>query len=210
MSLYSRIVYQKKKYNLRKIKIPPVNNIIFSENSSEHWAFLFVEDLNVLDLGIGRWGVNEVEETSPAFFKNNKAKKIIGIDCDKNEVNFFKEHFSKNYHDESEFRCMHIKNRNDLAFLLSENEINVIKCDIEGGEINLFKLKLQEYLTLQHVAIEYHSAVLLRQLLKVNNLQWKFNVINHSIFSQNLNMGVITLSRFNSNEVSDKGRNRKK
>lgn len=195
MSLYNRIVYQKKKYDLRKIKIPAVNNIIFSENSSEHWPFLCVDGLNVLDLGMGRWGVNKVEETSPVFFKNNKAKKIIGIDCDKNEVDFFKEHFSNNYQDESEFRCMYIKSSNDLSLLLSENDINVIKCDIEGGEINLFKLKLQEYSTLQHVAIEYHSRVLLRQLLNVNNLQWKFNVINHSIFSQNLNMGVITLSR---------------
>jgi hypothetical protein len=90
---------------------------------------------------------------------------------------------------------MFIKNSNDLSFLISENDINVIKCDIEGEEINLFKLKLQEYQALKHIAVEYHSPVLLRQLLNVNSLQWKFKVVNHSIFSQNLNMGVVTLSR---------------
>jgi len=195
MSLYNRITYQKKKYDLRKVIIPPVNHIIFSENSSEHWPFLWVDGMNVLDLGIGRWGVNNLKETSPVFFKNKNAKKIIGIDCDKNEVDFFKKYFSNNYSDESEFTCMFINNSNDISFLIFENDINFIKCDIDGEEINLFKLKLQEFSTLQHLAIEYHSTVLLRQLLNVNNLEWKFKVINHSIFSQNLNMGVITLSR---------------
>lgn len=195
MSLYHRIAYQKKKYDLRKIEIPAVTNIIFSENSSDHWPFLNVSGLNVLDLGIGRWGVDKIEETSPVFFKNKNAKKIIGIDCNNKEVHFFKKYFSDNYQDESDFRCLYIKRSTDLSLLLSENDINVIKCDIEGEEVNLFKLKLQEYPSLQHIAIEYHSTVLLRQLLNVNNLQWKFKVINHSIFSKNLNMGVITLSR---------------
>ena len=195
MSLFQRIAYQANRYRLRKIKIPPVNNIIFSENSSEHWPFLCVNGLNVLDLGIGRWGVNNLEETSPVFFKSKHAKKIIGIDCERNEVEFFEKYFSNNYSDESVFKCMFIKNSNDLSFLISENDINVIKCDIEGEEINLFKLKLQDYPSLQHVAVEYHSTVLLKQLLNVNNLQWKFKLINHSIFTQNLNMGVITLSR---------------
>ena len=195
MSLVQRIAYQTKKYKLRKIKIPPVNNIIFSENSSEHWPFLSVDGLNVLDLGIGRWGVNEIAETSPVFFKNKNAKKIVGVDCDENEVAFFDKYFSNNYTDESVFKCKFIKSSKDLSFLISENDINVIKCDIEGEEINLFKLKLQEYSLLQNIAIEYHSTVLLRQLINVNDLEWKFKVINHSIFSQNLNMGVITLSR---------------
>jgi len=195
MSLYHRIAYQKKKYDLRKIEIPAVTNIIFSENSSDHWPFLNVSGLNVLDLGIGRWGVDKIEETSPVFFKNKNAKKIIGIDCSNKEVHFFKKYFSDNYQDESDFRCLYIKRSTDLSLLLSENDINAIKCDIEGEEVNLFKLKLQEFSTLRHIAIEYHSPVLLRQLLNVNNLQWKFKVINHSIFSQNLNMGVITLSR---------------
>jgi hypothetical protein len=195
MSLYHRIAYQKKKYDLRKIEIPAVTNIIFSENSSDHWPFLNVNGLNVLDLGIGRWGVDKIEDTSPVLFKNKNAKKIIGIDCNNKEVHFFKKYFSDNYQDESDFRCLYIKRSTDLSLLLSENDINVIKCDIEGEEVNLFKLKLQEYPSLQHIAIEYHSTVLLRQLLNVNNLQWKFKVINHSIFSKNLNMGVITLSR---------------
>jgi hypothetical protein len=195
MSLYQKIAYQTKKYQLRKINIPPLNNIIFSEKSSEHWAFLPVDGLNVLDLGIGRWGVDKIEETSPVFFKNKNAKKIIGVDCDKNEVEFFEDYFSKNYSDGSMFKCMFIKNSHDLSLLISSNNINGIKCDIEGEEINLFKLKLQDYPTLQHVAIEYHSTVLLRQLLNVNNLQWNFKVVNHSVFSQNSNMGVITLSR---------------
>ena len=145
MSLYHRIAYQKKKYDLRKIEIPAVTNIIFSENSSDHWPFLNVNGLNVLDLGIGRWGVDKIEETSPVFFKNKNAKKIIGIDCNNKEVHFFKKYFSDNYQDESDFRCLYIKRSTDLSLLLSENDINAIKCDIEREEVNIFKLKLQEY-----------------------------------------------------------------
>lgn len=195
MSLLKKVSYQIRKYNLRKLSLPPVDTIIFSENSSEHWPFLNVINMNVLDLGIGRWGTTNTNETSPIFFKQKLAKKIIGVDADSKEVDFFRNYFTQHYHDKSSFIHKYIKTPQELFLLISENKINSIKCDIEGAEINLFKLKLQQFASLQHLAIEYHSPLLLKQLIKANNTEWKFKIINHSIFSRQSNMGVITFSR---------------
>jgi hypothetical protein len=195
MSLLKRISYQIKKYKLRKLTLPPVDTIIFSENSSDHWPFLNVVGMNVLDLGIGRWSTTDINEASPIYFKHKTANKIIGVDSDKNEVEFFRNYFTEHFRDKSIFINAYINTPKELFLLISENNINSIKCDIEGAEINLFKLKLQEFPNLHHVAIEYHSPLLLKQLVNSNNNEWKFKIINHSIFSRHSNMGVVTLSR---------------
>jgi hypothetical protein len=195
MSLLKRVLYQIRKFNLRHVGLPPVDNIIFSENASEHWSFLRVEHMNVLDLGIGRLGKIKIEETTPVHFMIKNAKKIIGVDTNKDEVDFFTNYFNENYRGRSIFIHKFIKNSQDLFSLISEHNISAIKCDIEGAEVNLFKLKLQDFHSLQHIAIEYHSPLILKQLIKVNNLEWNFKVINHSIFPEYFNMGVVTLSR---------------
>lgn len=192
MSFIKRVLYQVRKYQLRKIILPHVNSIIFSENSSEHWSKLNVDEMTVLDLGIGRWGTNNISETSPVYFKNKNAVLIVGVDSDKNEVDFYKQYFSENYSDGSIFINKVIDNSEELYSLISNYKINAIKCDIEGAEIYLIKLKLQEFGSLKTVAVEYHSPLLLKQIINVNSLEWKFDIIDHSIFSAHPQMGVIT------------------
>jgi hypothetical protein len=199
--LRKKFINPVRKYRLRRIKLIPVQNIIFSENSSEHWQWLKVDGMNVLDLGCGLYDVKDVFESSPIYFKNKNAKKIIGIDRNNKEVDFFNNYFSQTYQDESMFVNKFIDNKRQLSSLITKNQINSIKCDIEGGEIHLFKLKLQRYSLIQHVAIEYHSILLLRELINVNNTEWNFKIINHSIFTSQRNMGVVTLSKLNEIKV---------
>lgn len=193
MSILKSISYQLEKFNLRKIKLPRVDGIIFSENSSDHWQFVTVNEMNVLDLGFGRWGINEVAETSPVYFKSKNAIKIIGVDANNGEVEFFQKYFSENFDDGSTFICKYVKSSEDIGSLISKYGINTIKCDIEGAEIHLYDLKLQNYPSVKYVSIEYHSLVLLKKLLLVNNTEWQFEIINHSIFSEESHMGVVTL-----------------
>ncbi len=87
--LRKKFINPVRKYRLRRIKLIPVQNIIFSENSSEHWQWLNVDGMNVLDLGCGLYDVKDVFESSPIYFKNKNAKKIIGIDRNNKEVDFF-------------------------------------------------------------------------------------------------------------------------
>ena len=194
MAFLQKIKYQKRKYELRGIVTPPVTNIIFSEDSSQHWKFLEVANFNVLDLGFGRWGVSNLNETSPIFFKNRGAKKIIGVDLDEGEINYFKEYFKTNFKDDSVFKKIYINNPNHIDQLIKEQEINIIKCDIEGAEINLFKLDFKQYESLVGLAIEYHSPVLLKELILWNKKN-KLDIIDHSIFSEHPQMGVISLRK---------------
>lgn len=196
-----RLINQIRKFKLRKIKLLPIENIIFSENSSEHWNLLDVEGMNVLDLGCGRYLVENISESSPVYFKNKNANKIIGVDYDDKEVKFFNSYFSRVYKDESIFLKKFINSSKKLSSLITEHSVNTIKCDIEGSEIYLFKLKLQCYPSIRQVSIEYHSPLLLKELLNINNLEWKFNIINHSIFSRQRNMGVVTLSKANPEDL---------
>ncbi len=195
MSIVSKIAYLRKKYQLRNIAALPVHHLIFSENSSDHWQHLEVNNRNVLDLGIGRWGTADLEETSPIYFKNCGAQQIIGVDGNAEEVKFFDQYFKNTFHDRSSFIHRYVNKPEDISKLIQAHDINAIKCDIEGAEIYLFRIKLNAYPTIEEVAIEYHSPFLLKQLIAVNTKEWHFIVKDHSIFSENPHMGVVTLSR---------------
>ncbi len=195
MSLINRIVYQLKKYQFRNVQVAPVNKIIFSENSSDHWSTLFVEGMNVLDLGCGRWGITDEKETSPVFFKTKNARRIVGVDINASEIEFFQKYFAENYADDSIFTNVLIDSAGALLNLIVNHEINTIKCDIEGDEIFIFKLKLHELSSVQHIAIEYHSPLILKQLMEVNRVCWNFKIMEHSVFSEQPHMGVVILSR---------------
>ena len=120
MSIFSSIAYQVQKYNLRNVKLPRVDGIIFSENSSDHWQHVTADGMNVLDLGFGRWGINKVEETSPVYFKSKNALKVIGVDGNKGEVEFFQNYFLENFNDESLFICKYINESGDIANLITK------------------------------------------------------------------------------------------
>lgn len=128
---------------------------IMSENPEDHWSKLDVCGKNVLDLGCGRWEASSFEETTPNFFLNQKANKVVGVDIEDNEIHFFTNINPPN--------CIFIKcdvsNADTLISLIKKYEIEVIKMDIEGNEIILKDIEIKDFKNISSIAVEYHLNV---------------------------------------------------
>jgi len=186
--------YSQRKF--RKLKFPNVSELINSENSSVHWKHLDVSDKIVLDLGCGFWDVNDMQESSPVYFKNKGAKKIIGVDLNVNDINILKNYFDEHFKgDGSEFLIKTITNTNDLLELIAKYQIESIKCDIEGFEKVMFNINKNQVKNITNISVEYHNNILFLNLLNALN-NWDFKIINHSIFTYGpQHMGVLTAQR---------------
>ena len=125
--------------------------IVESENPLEHWNDIKeVEGKVVLDLGCG-WLFQPFEST-PQYFINRGAKKIIGVDASCGEVEKLKE----TYPDHS-FVCKTILEFNDLASLITEHKPQLIKMDIEGYEHHMKDMTLEQFESVDEIAVEYHN-----------------------------------------------------
>ena len=132
-----------------------VNN----ENPNEHWQFVDVIDKTILDLGCGRWESVEYRDsnwpTTPEFWIQKGANKVIGVDSDQNEIDWFmKKHINNICFN---FKCMMINSPQDLLNLINEYTPEIIKCDIEGGEIHFVNLNNDIVKQIQQYYIETHS-----------------------------------------------------
>lgn len=132
-----------------------VNN----ENPNEHWEFINVNGKTVLDLGCGRWEHVEYRDTNwpttPEYWTQKGANQVIGIDADQNEIDWF----LKMYKNEIgyTFNCMIINSPDDFYHLINQYKPNVIKCDIEGGEIHLINLDNETFKLVDEYYIETHG-----------------------------------------------------
>lgn len=179
----------------RRIVIPNVSEIILSEDSSVHWKNLDVTGKRVLDLGCGLWGVSDMKESSPVYFKNKGATQIIGIDSNNEDLETFNKYFKEHFLDQSQFLCKMITTPNDVLELIQKYEIEAIKCDIEGFEKVLFKLEKGQLERVQHISVEYHNHALMLEMLYTLN-RWGFHVTKHSLFGYgNFYLGVLTATR---------------
>ncbi len=177
----------------RRLLPPNVSGLINSENSSDHWTQLDVSDKIVLDLGCGFWDVEDIQECSPIYFKNKGAKRIIGIDLNVNDINVLKDYFHEHFKgDGSEFLVKKITKTKDILEIITQYNIESIKCDIEGFEKVLFNINKNQIENIKNISVEYHDHVLFLKLINTFN-RWGFKVIDHSAFTYGpLNMGVLT------------------
>lgn len=169
-----------------------IEYLICSENPSEHWCHLNIKDQNVLDLGCGRWSFSDAQDSTPYYFLNNGASKVVGVDVLKDEIDFYNK----------------INNNNKLSFvqaklgefdtlvvarrLINDNQITSIKCDIEGAELFFLALNKEDYKTINSIAIEYHGLWIKDLLLShFNNNGFTLSV--HGIL--NPEFGVIFLNK---------------
>ncbi len=191
---FANIGYTQMKF--RKLIKPNVTELIHSEDSSLHWKYLDVENKTVLDLGCGLWGVSNIKETSPVYFKNKGAKKIIGVDLNENDIAYFNNYFKENFkNNESVFLVKKISNTKDITDLIDKYHVESIKCDIEGFEKVLFSINKSQLNNVTSISVEYHNHALFLNLVNTFN-NWGFKVINHSIFSYGpQNMGVLTANK---------------
>jgi hypothetical protein len=136
---------------------------IQSEDSSDHWRYLKPEGRNVLDLGCGRWCSREGSwdnlihnEFSPIYIANNGAKKVIGVDASQNEIDYFNA-TETGAVDKFKFIHLSISSPEQLKSLILENDIDMIKSDIEGYETNFLSFTNEDLIRIKSFAVEYHS-----------------------------------------------------
>ncbi|MFI5136899.1 MAG: hypothetical protein ACHQIM_03670 [Sphingobacteriales bacterium] len=152
-----------------------------------------MSDKVVLDLGCGLWDVKDIEESSPVYFKNKHAKKIIGVDLNVNDISVLKDYFQEHFNgDGSEFLVKKITKTNDLLELITKYNIESIKCDIEGFEKVMFNINKNQIETVTNISVEYHDYVLFLKLLSTLK-KWNFKITDHRVFTYGpQNMGVLT------------------
>ena len=146
---------------------------IVSEEPSIHWWFLNVKDKIVLDLGCGLF-CSRV--STPDYFIENNAKKVIGVDLGGGNFNF-------TYHQ------MRVDSTEKLQFLLDKYKPEVIKCDIEGAEVyfdGILDIVADQF------AVEYHDNDL-KLLMEKKIKEWGLvNTKTYQLFDENINrIGVI-------------------
>lgn len=177
----------------KKVKQPFVSDLITSENSRIHWKYLDVTDKIVLDLGCGLWAVSDLQEASPVYFKSKGAKKVIGVDLNDKDIDVLKKYFDEHFPgDGSEFLVKSITTTNDLLELITQYQIESIKCDIEGFENVMFSIDKSQIKSVVNISVEYHNRQLFLGLLQTLK-KWDFAIVNYSNFTYaTQNMGVIT------------------
>lgn len=125
--------------------------VVNSEDPKEHWNDITnIENATILDLGCG-WLFQPFEST-PEFFINNKASKVIGVDCAGGEIAKLNETYPDHV-----FICKEINEANDLIDLINLYQPDIIKMDIEGYEILLKDITQDQFKSVKQVAIEYHN-----------------------------------------------------
>lgn len=148
------------------------HHYIESENPNHHWHLLPVKDETVLDLGCGFHLLESGWETTPEFFKNRGAKKVIGVDPHGDDIEKFKQLLSQDlfFND-----CINTTER--LNHYINTYDITSLKMDIEGHE-TCFLDSTENYPKLKHVAIETHSKDLLnRTVTKLIDLNFTISTI---------------------------------
>jgi hypothetical protein len=124
------------------------------DHPKDHWPveLINVKDKVVLDLGCGNDGNLSTLDwpPTPEHFIANGAKKVIGI-----EINSLDLEYLNNKIDSSKgFFTTPSKNVSDL---IKEHNVQVIKCDNEGGETELFSLPTETFRLVEEYYVETHN-----------------------------------------------------
>lgn len=151
-------------------RIPSIkHHYIESENPNHHWHLLQTQDQVVLDLGCGFHLIEPGWETTPEYFINRGAKKIIGVDPECSDIQSFISKYPNH-----NFYCDSIDSVQKLDDYINNNNITSLKMDIEGYETKFIESK-NNYPTLKYIAIETHSRSILNSMIE-KLLTLNFNI----------------------------------
>lgn len=129
--------------------------LIESENPSNHWRFLDVKNKVVMDMGCSFWDStwNEGWLSSTEYFVDRGAKKVVGFDEAQHDV----DRYHQLYNGDERYDIFRLKLTEHMTLqrLLNIHKPQVIKCDIEGAEINF--LHIDDLEGVEQIAIEYHN-----------------------------------------------------
>jgi hypothetical protein len=152
-----------------------------SENSEHHWTHFNVKNLIVLDLGCGLFNLPvSFEQSSPIWIGNQGADKVIGIDGNPSEIDYF----NSNNPDPKKYTFAHkmISSADDIRSLLSEYKPTAIKCDIEGHEMHFYDITKEDMKNVVELAIEYHTYEILERITQKIE-EWGFEIHTEGKFT---------------------------
>ena len=112
-----------------------------------------VTDKTVLDLGCGSLGdLASIQDyiSTPEYFLKHGAKKIIGIEIANSDIEYLTSKIDSS-------KGLFMQPEKSVADLIQEYGIEVIKCDNEGGETELFSLPTEKFRLIEEYYIETHN-----------------------------------------------------
>jgi hypothetical protein len=128
-----------------------LTKVVHSENPIEHWSDIqILQDKTVLDLGCG-W-LFQPHESTPEYFINRGASKVVGVDVACSEIEQLKEKYPDHI-----FVCKAVTSVEDLLELISEYQPSLIKMDIEGHESHMQYITPEQFSCVEEIAVEYHN-----------------------------------------------------
>ena len=148
---------------------------INSEHPHIHWSFLDVKDKIVLDMGCSFYDAtyNPNMLSSAEWFVNNNAKVVIGFDANLYEIN----KYNTVYRNNPKYKIfqLFIDSKEKIKNLLNYKP-QIIKCDIEGGEIYFKDITKDEMDFVEQIGIEYHDEET-KKMCEVKLSEWGFDFI---------------------------------
>jgi len=148
---------------------------INSEHPHEHWSFLDVKDKIVLDMGCSFYDAtyNPGMLSSAEWFVKMGANIVIGIDVNSYEV----EKYNVVYKNNPKYKVfkLFVDSSEKIKDLLKYNP-DVIKCDIEGGEIYFNDITKEEMECVHQIGIEYHDEAT-KQMCESKLSEWGFDFV---------------------------------
>lgn len=148
---------------------------INSEHPYEHWSFLDVKDKTVLDMGCSFYDAtyNPGMLSSAEWFVQTGATIVIGFDANSYEV----DKYNMVYRNNPKYKVfkLFVDSTEKIKDLLKYNP-EVIKCDIEGGEIYFNDITKEEMECVQQIGIEYHDEAT-KQMCESKLSEWGFDFV---------------------------------
>ena len=148
---------------------------INSEHPYEHWSFLDVKDKVVLDMGCSFYDAtyNPGMLSSAEWFVETGATNVIGFDANPYEV----DKYNVVYKNNPKYKVfkLFVDNTEKIKDLLKYKP-EVIKCDIEGGEIYFNDISKDEMECVEQIGIEYHDEAT-KKMCEVKLSEWGFDFI---------------------------------
>lgn len=124
---------------------------IWDEEPSVHWNFFYCLNKTVLDLGCGY--IENCTPTPLYFLRDQKAKHVVGVDCDRTSIERLRALELQNFTLIEDT----IDSADKIKALMAQFQPQIVKIDIEGAEALLGKIDAETMKCVQQIAIEYHD-----------------------------------------------------
>lgn len=132
--------------------------LVNSEEPNKHWEQVSVFGKRVLDLGCGDFGRISIlpYPSTLEYFLTLGASYVVGVDVSMPDVNNINSNL-KEHIDRFSIETKFISSVNDIIELIENNNIQIVKSDIEGGEYHLLSIPDDIFSRIEEYYIETHG-----------------------------------------------------